>query len=215
MTKSFTIIGAGLLCAMIAAAQDVPRMETFLGYTYVRANSATNVPAFSANGGSGQFAYNFNKWIGFVADLGAVHNGNISGVNLDNTTANFLFGPRVSLRYSRLRPYFQTLFGGVYGTASTSILATLPPSPSNPIFLPGQPVIPDNNAVTARLTASQTAFAMAIGGGLDLKISKHMSFRPIGLDYYMTRLQNLRTQGDNNQNNLRYTAGFNFTFGAQ
>jgi hypothetical protein len=56
---------------------------------------------------------------------------------------------------------------------------------------------------------------MTAGGGLDIKINKHLSFRPIGLDYYMTRLQNLRTQDDNNQNNLRYTTGFNFTFGAQ
>ena len=31
---------------------------TFLGYTCVRANSATDVPAFSANCGSGQYAYN-------------------------------------------------------------------------------------------------------------------------------------------------------------
>ena len=56
---------------------------------------------------------------------------------------------------------------------------------------------------------------MMAGGGLDISINKHVSFRPIGLDYYLTRLQNLRTQNDNNQNNLRYTTGFNFTFGAQ
>lgn len=215
MRKSFVITGVVLLCTIVASAQDVPRAETFLGYTYVRFNSATNVPAFSANGGSGQFAYNFNKWLGGVADLGAVHNGNISGVNLDNTMTNFLFGPRLSLHHSKLRPYFQVLWGGVYQTASTRILAELPPGPSQPVFLPGQPVLPDNNAITARLSANQTAFAMTVGGGLDLKLSKHMSFRPIGVDYFMTRLQNLRTMGDNNQHNIRYTAGVNFTFGAQ
>jgi len=215
MGKSVAIIGVILLFAIVAAAQDTPRMETFLGYTYVRANSATNVPSFSANGGSGQYAYNFNKWISGVADLGAVHNGNIGGLPLDSTFANFLFGPRISLRYSRFRPYFQVLWGGVYGTSSTAV-DVIPVNPDQPIFLPGTKTLETiPGAITARVVASQTAFAMTAGGGFDIKLSKHVMFRPIGLDYYMTRLQNLRTQGDDNQNNLRYTAGFDFTFGAQ
>jgi hypothetical protein len=218
MRKSFVVIGVILLCAMAAAAQDLPRMETFLGYTYVRANSATNVPAFSANGAGGQFAYNFNKWLGAVADLGAVHNGNIGGVHIDDTASNFLFGPRVSFRYSRIRPYFQVLWGGVHWASSTKV-DVLPVDPSQPIYLPGLKTVGmfpiPGQPITARLASQQTAFAMTTGGGLDIKINKHLRFRPMGLDYYMTRLQNLRTQGDNNQNNLRYTAGVNFTFGAQ
>jgi opacity protein-like surface antigen len=217
MKKSLIAFGLILLCATLAAAQDYPKMETFLGYQFTRFNSATNAPSFNANGGSGQFVYNFNKWLGAVADLGAVHTGSISGVPLDNTMSNFLFGPRVSFKYSRLRPYVQVLWGGVYDTASTRIAAVLAATPSNPIFIPGLPNLPliPGQPITARITASQTAFAMTAGGGLDIKISKHVMFRPIGIDYYLTRLQNLRTQGDNNQNNLRYTAGINFTFGAR
>jgi hypothetical protein len=71
------------------------------------------------------------------------------------------------------------------------------------------------NAIALRASTQQTAFAMTVGGGLDIKINKVVSFRPIGLDYYMMRLQNLRTASDNNQHCLRYTTGFNFTFGAQ
>jgi hypothetical protein len=56
---------------------------------------------------------------------------------------------------------------------------------------------------------------MTAGGGLDIKINRLVSFRPIGLDYYLMRLQNLRSAGDNNQHCLRYTAGLNFTFGAR
>ena len=179
-------------------------MEAFLGYTYVRATSGTDLPTFVANGGGGQFAYNFNTWLGGVADLGAVHNGSISGLQIDRTNVNFLFGPRISLWFPRLRPYFQFLFGGVYSTASTpvDIVGATPP------IIPGEPV-------TARVGAQQTAFAMTAGGGLDIKINKYVMFRPIGLDYYKTRLQNLRAPGDNNQNNLRYTAGVNFIFGAR
>jgi hypothetical protein len=183
-----------------AFAQDTSKMETFLGYTYVRANSTSTFPAFSANGGGGQFAYNFNRYVSCVADTGAVHNKNIGGIRIDNTTANFLFGPRVSFRYPRIRPYFQILFGAVYLAASSELSAL---------------AVDSSQPITLRVGTQQSAFALAAGGGLDLKINKHVSFRPIGLDYYMTRLQNLRTQVDSTQNSLRYTTGFNFTFGAQ
>jgi opacity protein-like surface antigen len=185
MRRSISATGLILLFALVAAAQDVPRMETFLGYSYVWFNSAARASPFSANGGDGQFVYNFNKWVGAVADLGAVHAGGIGGTDLDTTIANFLFGPRISLRTHRLRAYVQLLWGGAYAATSTSI------------------------------RTDQTAFAMTAGGGLDMKVSKHVSFRPIALDYYFTRLQNFRTFTDNNQNGLRYSAGFNFTFGAQ
>jgi hypothetical protein len=40
-----------------------------------------------------------------------------------------------------------------------------------------------------------------------MKISRHVSFRPIGLDYYLTRSRT-RTGGDDYQSNLRYSTGF-------
>jgi hypothetical protein len=76
-------------------------------------------------------------------------------------------------------------------------------------------VVATGEPITARLATSQTAFAMTVGGGLDIEINKHVSFRPVGVDYYLTRFQNFRTQGDDSQNNLRYTTGFNFMFGTQ
>src|SRR5262249_38697744 len=76
---AFTVLLA-LRGVMAFAADDHPTVETFLCYTYMRANSATNGPAFSMNGGTGQVAFNFNKYIGLVADIGAGHNGNISDV---------------------------------------------------------------------------------------------------------------------------------------
>ena len=85
-----------LLTCAFGAAQDTPKAEVFLGYTYLRVNSASNVPAFSANGGGGQLVVNFGKWFGAVADIGAVHNGNIGGYHTDTTLTNFLFGPRYS-----------------------------------------------------------------------------------------------------------------------
>jgi hypothetical protein len=205
MKTTFTVVGGVLLAALAAAADEMPRMETFLGYTYVRANSTGALPPFSANGGGGQFAYNFNRWLGGVADIGAVHSGDIGGAAIDNTSLNFLFGPRVSLRHSHLRPYFQVLWGGAYLAASSELRAIVA-GPS--AVVPGQPI-------TARLVASETAFALSAGGGLDIRMNKHVSFRPIAVDYYLTRFQNFRAQNDNSQNNVRYTTGFNFTLGAQ
>jgi hypothetical protein len=223
MKKSIAVLGAVLLFALAAAAQDTPTAEVFLGFTYSRMNSATDVPAFSANGGGGQFVYNFGKWIGAVADVGAVHNGNVGGYHLDTTLTNFMFGPRIPIRvHSRVTPYFHTLFGGVYGSTSAEVVV-----PAGTVIVP--PVVNPLNSGTGTITvtgtntgpvslravAQRTAFAMAVGGGLDIKINNIVSFRPIGLDYYLTRLQNLRSMNDNNQNNIRYTTGFNFTFGAR
>jgi hypothetical protein len=56
---------------------------------------------------------------------------------------------------------------------------------------------------------------MTAGGGLDIKISKHVSVRPIQLEYFMTRLWNPITDIKNTQNNLRYSAGVNFTYGEE
>jgi flagellar motor protein MotB len=188
-------------------------VETFFGYTYTRVNSATNVPAFSANGGSGQFAVNANKWFSIVADIGAVHNGNIHNLNLDTTLTNFLFGPRITpVRTSRVRPFFDILFGGVHGSTSAAVAGLL----NNASQLPaGVPTPTPGQPVTLRAVAAQTAFAMTVGGGLDIKISHHVSFRPVNLDYYLMRLQNLRSLNDNNQHALRYSTGFNFTFGGE
>jgi outer membrane protein OmpA-like peptidoglycan-associated protein len=207
MKKCVTIAAAAVLAIWTASAQEGQRAGVFLGYDYVRFNSATNAAAFSANGGNGQFVFKFNSTIGAVADLGAVHNNNMNGIHADTTIANFLFGPRLTLGgRSRFKPYLEVLLGGVYGTSSVPVLV----NQVNPLITeqPGQPI-------AARVSASQTAFALTAGGGLDIRFGKHVSFRPIGIDYYMTRLQNLRTASDNNQNNLRYTAGLTFWVGGE
>ena len=103
--------------SLIGFEQYIPKAEWFLVYNYVRVNSTTNVPAFSSNGGSTQVAYNFGNFLSAVADLGAYHRGVVSGCSVDNTIFSYLFGPRGSLRYSRVTPYFNMLFGAVYASA--------------------------------------------------------------------------------------------------
>jgi len=51
---------------------------------------------------------------------------------------------------------------------------------------------------------------MTAGGGIDLKVSKHFSIRPVQAEYFLTRIPD----GLNNrQNNFRYSAGVVFRFG--
>jgi hypothetical protein len=94
MKKCVTVIAAGVLFVGTIFAGDYPKVETFLGYSYVRANNVNQnaglgqaIGGFDMNGGSGQFIYNFNKWISGVADIGAYNKPNVGIVNVQDTTA--------------------------------------------------------------------------------------------------------------------------------
>jgi hypothetical protein len=86
--KSIALISAVSLFALVGAATEPPRYETFLGFTYVRANQfnqntglGESIGGFSMYGGSGQFQYNFNKWLSGVGNFGAVNKPNVGIVN--------------------------------------------------------------------------------------------------------------------------------------
>ena len=174
------------------------------------------IGGFDMHGGSGQFIYNFNKWISAVADAGAVHKGNVGFINVENTTAFTLFGPRVSWRRGRITPYGQVLFGVAYRLVSRPVTVVIGPNiPTFPVVNPPDLFPVPGDVVTARLTANETAFAMTAGGGLDIRVSKHFSFRPVSVDYVLTRFPSLSTGENLNQNSIRASAGVLFTWGAQ
>lgn len=227
MKKSLLLIGAVLLSALVASADDSGKYEVFAGYSFVRFDpnsgcSVTNCgsffPKFNSNGGDGQFVYNTEKGIGVAFDLGAVTKGELNRLSVDTTVVNFVAGPRYTYRRhdSRFQPFVQALFGGAYATASTHI-GILGGTIVTPFIFPPITTNP-NLPITTRLVASNTGFAMLAGGGLDIKFNKHITFRPVGADYYLTRMpdfltQNLPNHQHHNSNNFRYTAGVNFVFG--
>ncbi|HEY2389571.1 MAG TPA: outer membrane beta-barrel protein [Candidatus Angelobacter sp.] len=198
------IFGVLLLLATGAFAQDEPKFETYLGYSFTRVNSGINVPAFSANGGTGEIAFNFNKWLAAVGSFNAVHNGNISEFHVDQTLFGYMFGPRVNVRFGRVTPFLETLFGATHDSRSFRV--------------PDTAIAVGNTTVSQRFVNDATAFSMEFGGGLDLPITKHLAFRPIKFDYYMTRFQPVFIEGlgnanrNRNQSNLIYGTGFNFRF---
>jgi len=206
--KTIGVLTLGLTIGLGAYAQDVPKADLFLGYSFLRANSARNIPAFTNNGGLGTIAWNFTNNIAGEAEIGGYHNGNISGIMFDTTEMSYMFGPRFSASRSRtVIPYVHTLFGGIHFT--TSVPVTVVPAP----------VATTPTPTTTRLAASQDNFAMALGGGLDIKLHKSILLRPIQLDYMMTRLEDFGQSGqpsqNRNQHNLRFAAGVAFNFGAR
>ena len=233
MRRVVTASAVILVSSFAAFAEDYARFETFLGYTYTRFQTSNqfvgepfnlNVPNFNAHGGSAQFGYNFNRWFSVVADAGAVTStGDIGdfgnrillpalsprGGGFNGILANYLLGPRVSFKKgSRFVPYVQALFGGA--TLWESL-----PVPDVAIIAPaivgGGVIIP--NGANIQFNRTTSGFAMTAGGGLDIKLSRHVAFRPIQAEYFLTRLSPIGAFGVSNRNNFRYSAGINFSYG--
>jgi hypothetical protein len=210
---SITTIAASLF-GTVVLAQDVPKADLFFGYSFLRANQAQSIPAFTANGGLFNAGFNFTNHIALEGEIGGYHNGNVGGKQFDTTSYSYLLGPRFSLgRSRRVDPYIHVLFG--VNRAATSIAA-------NSVLIP-QPlasgVTPSSNG---RYEASQANFALAAGGGLDIKLSRHVVLRPIQLDYYMTRFETPNIllppgSGSSNrsQHDLRFAAGIAFNLGGE
>jgi outer membrane immunogenic protein len=204
--KCVAVLAAFLSFALTAAATDMPGFEAYFGYDWVKFNpDTTNIPSFTANGGSGQFVYNFDKGIGLTFDAGAVTKDTFRGV-FNNRQAHFLIGPRYGFHnHSRFTPFGEILFGAAEASVSTSIAEA-------PMVLPSTAItVPDN--VSARLTASRTSFAMMTGGGLDIRLSKHFTYRLFDTDYFLTRPISFISGGNVNKNNLRVTTGIALTWG--
>src|SRR3989475_8431278 len=97
-----------------ANAKELPKIDSSVSYSYVRANPATSgLGGFNLNGGSASAAYNFRDWLSGVADFGGYHVGSYSGVNVDDHMLTYLFGPRFTYRgHPRVLPFWPRFFGG-------------------------------------------------------------------------------------------------------
>ncbi len=177
-----------------AYGQEVstPVVETGFDYTFTRVNPGGSLPSYTANGGSGYIEYNLNHVVGLVADLGANYIGSVNGIGINNTTFTYLFGPRFNWRLSRFTPYVQTLVGGARFSNA---------------YDPGSP--------SPLLGVSETTFAAAIGGGVDVRLTDHIALKPIQVEYLMTQLPSTFVNVNQVQNNLRYSAGVVLRFGSK
>jgi opacity protein-like surface antigen len=192
MMKSLAILAGALVAfGTLASAQEVstPVAEVGLSYSYTRVNPGGTLSSYNANGGYGYAEYNFNKVFGLVGELGANRVGTVNTVPLSNTSFEYLFGPRFNWRHSRFTPYVQALVGGERY--------------SNGL----------NPATGAPLLTSQNNFAAALGGGLDVAVTNHIAIKPVQVEWLTTQLS--ANKLNYVQNDVRYSAGVVFRFGAK
>lgn len=204
------LVGLALLMGRNAFAQEYAKFEIPGNYSYSSGNPANVLHHFALNGGGGGIVYNFNRFFGIKGDLqgyGASTSTFTSvtvspliagpavspSVSASGNLFTYMVGPQLRLPTHTIRPFGEFLFGG----AHTNLYRNL------------------YNAAGAVSTAvNNNSFAMAIGGGIDIRLSKHVSFRPFQMDYLLTSFKDSLVPGGNDhQNNWRYLAGINLTFG--
>lgn len=154
----------------------------FSGYQYFRANTGLNVSGIdnvNLNGWNASATAFFHQYVGVTADFsGSYGTPSVLGTGVDTKFHTYMFGPTV--RYpnsSRITPFAHALFGG--GHTSASALGT---------------------------SGSSTDFTWALGGGLDVGVSRQFAVRVAQADFLQTRI------GGTGQNNFRYSAGVVFRF---
>ena len=183
MNKTVALV---LLLGLLATArpmraqEQASKLEVYGGYYYARfnvnASAVGGAPSetFNGNGGGVQLEYNANNWLGVVGDMAGYGATATTNGALVGGGFTYLLGPRVNLRHGKVTPFAQTLFGGIWTTDGIGH------------------------------SGSENNFAMTAGGGIDFKVSKHVSVRPVQAEYFMTKIPD----GLNDrQNNLRVGAG--------
>lgn len=176
-------------------SEHAPAVELFGGYSFMRFNVKTPLDKenFDQHGGTASFAFNVNRWFGLVADFAGYH---VAGMPPDTNAEFFtyLFGPKFSHRGPRWTPFAQFLFGAAHAKSNVSLTGT--PTPGTTFF--------------STTSIHPNAFATALGGGLDLTLSKHLAWRVLQADYLLTKFNDA---DNNHQNNVRVATGLVFRFG--
>jgi hypothetical protein len=194
------LVGACLLAGSLAWGQqdnnkaNLSKTSVDLGLTYAaeRAYIAPgNCDCFWFNGGGADVAVTFWKGFGVAGALTGDHASNVTP-GVDISKISYMAGPRYTYRplvlkmhgESKLRTQFfgEALFGGAHAFDSSF------PSASG-------------------LKASADSYAMQIGGGVNIFISKRFAIRIPELDYVRTALPNGNSDV---QNDLRL--GFGVTY---
>jgi opacity protein-like surface antigen len=179
MRKLLIMCGLILLGTSSAMAQEDRGVEVSGNYQYVRFNPGSGASGINCQGGSGVFGAYLTSRVGVIGEFGACKvTGLPSGASAHEM--DYLFGPRMYFHsHGRVFPFVQALFGGERFSAG----------------------------VTGIGSGSTNAFAMTAGGGADVTLTRHVSFRAIQVEYLYTHF------GGASQNNLRLQSGIVWRFG--
>ena len=200
---------AGLYCVPLTLlAQEAPQVEVFAGYSYLLASDSLS-QRVNQNGWDLSAAFNFARSFGVVADF-SNHYGTkprvFSPIGTAGKGVTFLFGPQYSYRRApKVTPFVHALLGGIQANRLV---------PSSMVILPGGggAVVPPAGCTTILCYESVTAFAMALGGGLDVRATDRVWLRAFQVEYLRANLT-YANQVPAPQNDLRVSAGVVFRFG--
>jgi opacity protein-like surface antigen len=196
MRKAFFTALFFVFCAPLAFAQDDFQRGEFgvmFSHNRVDTDGAFN-PDPNETGRDGfhgvniDAGYNFTRYVGAKADFSyhqkstdfAVTGGT---VNVEGKLTQFMGGVKFqdNATETRVRPFAQFLVGvGNVGVQTNSVLGNF--------------------------DDSETGFAAAVGGGLDIRLHRNVDFRAIKVEYNPVRIE-----GDTG-NNVRIGVGLNFRF---
>lgn len=206
MRKTFLLFVIALACAPVCFAQnrDYSFYEFYVGYAHERAdNGADRLDANStavvngvtvarvdfqpqrigSNGFLVEFNQNVHRNVGIVTSLSGTYKNvgyfdRLSGHTFRARVKRYdlMAGPRFNARYANATPFAHALFGISHVRA-------------------------DFDEVFNSNAKRDTAFAMAFGGGLDLRAGEHFDVRAGQVDYIPTFFDGKR------QDNFRFSAG--------
>ena len=177
MRKSIVLALLAVALSTASFAQDFTKGEVFGGYQYTRINPGSGVDGDNFNGWDASAQYNWSKAFGLKADFSGAYKS-VNGVSLRQH--HYLFGPVLSARSEKSTFFVHALFGGAHATADTG--------------------------TSLFGSVSDSAFAMAFGGGYDYNFSPNFGVRLGQFDYLPTRF------GGETQNNFRYSTGIVIRF---
>jgi outer membrane protein OmpA-like peptidoglycan-associated protein len=168
----------------------VPKYEIAGMYLFTNYSPGDPFAGFSGHGGSASFTYNASKYLGLTGEVGGYDfRRNLFPLTGSNNSVNgsmmsFLFGPRLNLRkFDRFVPFAEFLIGGT------------------------------RSGIEMTGTSTQSAFALAAGGGVDMVLTKNLAWRVAQMDYFMTNFSGPGVGGNARQDNFRIGSGLVVRFG--
>ena len=211
--KKLLLLALAIFFAAAAFAQDAPKVQVAVDYSYLHTPQGSFVPGSSFNGGGISLAYFFFKHVGLKAeftDYGSYGQvvtvpANTQGCNSQSNCAlsvhgnlfTYTVGPVLHFHFKRVLPFAEFMFGGAHNNIYANIF--------NSCTIQGECInlsrLPNNNS-----------FDLVIGGGFDIPFREHIAFRPVEVDYVRTSFGNPTVIGNSTQNNLRAQAGIVIKF---
>ncbi len=180
MHRQLLLVLIMLVPFAFAGGRDEPRLEAFGGYSWVSTSLLQDTGFVQArkglSGWNSSISWNTTHNLGFVAEA----SGFLGTPSQDNSAVktryySLFVGPKIThhTRSDKVEVFVHQLFGMSH--------ATLTPNSGRPLTAFG--------------------YAMAAGFGMDFVVRKHMSLRPVQVDYMISQLT------VHSQNQFRVSAG--------